>query len=298
MKAPKKEKPQQPLFRYLGGKRWLADMAFEVISAQELPTAYVEPFLGGGAVALRVAVKAPELPLILNDYNDALANLWHHIIYHPRLLYFLIRWTEQRYPHTEAAYEEVRAIFNRVRVSAIEAEWDLAQVKTASAMAAFMLYLITHGYNGLWRENKGGEYNAPFGGYHQRKFRYAPEKDFLAVSALLRKRARVSAFDFEPVIDAAPPQALIFSDPPYFIPKKGFDQYTRQRFSEADQRRLAAAMKRAAERGVRILSTNAAHPVISEIYDWARVEIIQERRSVGATVERRAKAPCVLIQYP
>jgi DNA adenine methylase len=244
-----------------------------------------------------VARRLPQVPIILNDFNDALINLWDKIIHTPRMLHYLIRWTEGRYSHTQESFDEVVAIFNSVQLSCIEVDAEMMQARSSIAMAAFMIYLLAHGYNGLWRVNKKGEFNAPFGGRHQLKHRHATEQQLLDVSQMLRGRTTLTAFDFEEVIDAAAEGSFIYADPPYFA-EKGFDQYTRFRFSADDQRRLAEALHRAADCGVRILSSNAYHPLIHDIYGWARIETVSERRSVGATGARRGNTPCVLIHYP
>ena len=61
------------------------------------------------------------------------------------------------------------------------------------------------------------------------------------------------------------------------------------------QRRLAAALHRAAMRGVEIYASNSYHPLVHELYSWAEIADVNERWSVGATGARRGKAPCVLI---
>lgn len=296
-KRKKSEGAIDPLFKWPGGKRRLMERVLETILTGAAPTEYIEPFGGAGAVALEVARRLPQVPLIFNDFNDALINLWHKVIYSPRLLHFYIRRTERHYPHTQEAFDEVVDVFNSVQLSCIEGDVEMGQARESLPMAAFMIYLLAHGYNGLWRVNKKGEFNAPFGGRHQEKHRHATEQQLLEVSKLLRGRTTISSIDFEPIIDAAAEGALIYADPPYFS-EKGFDQYTRFRFPESDQRRLADALHRAADCGVRILSSNAYHPLIHEIYDWARIETVSEQRSVGATGARRGKAPCVLIHYP
>lgn len=285
----------EPIFRWAGGKRWLSQGIASEIAALK-PSVYVEPFLGAGAVAL--AVEADRY--LLGDANDALINLWRHIVYFPRALYFTTRALDHDYPHSQVGYDGACNLFNGLRMEGHlvrdpenEFEADLmryAQMQLAGAM----LYLLAHGYNGLWRENKSGKFNVPFGGDHQRRFRYPSEEGLIAVSARLRGKTTFFPTDFEVLIDEAPPGSVIYADPPYV---GTFDQYTKEGFNDDMQRRLATALERAARRGVHVFASNAYHPLIHEIYSsWADVVDVNERWSVGSKGERRGKKACVLIR--
>jgi DNA adenine methylase len=284
----------EPIFRWAGGKRWLSKGIAEEI-AQIKPTVYVEPFLGAGAVALAVEAEW----YMLGDANDALVNLWRHIVDFPELTYLMTRQIEHEYTHSEEGYAGARNLFNALRAEGnlvrgpeYEADRDLMRYARLQ-LAALMLYLLAHGYNGLWRENGSGEYNVPFGGHHQRRFRYPSEEDILAVSRKLRGKVTFFPADFEELINTAPEGSVIYGDPPYV---ETFNQYTKERFPEETHRRLADALHRAADCGVHVFASNSDHPLVHEIYGWAKIEDVAERWSVGSKGERRGKKPCLLIR--
>ena len=251
--------------------------------------------LGAGAVALKINAAH----YLLGDANDALINLWHHLVHYPNATYLRTRVIEATYGHTEDGYTGARNLFNGYRAEGMltkepEYEVDFELMRGARFdLAGLMLYLLAHGYNGLWRENRSGEYNVPFGGYHQRRFKYPSQEEIVAVSELLRGRSTFFSTDFEVLIDLAPPGSVIYADPPYV---GTFDDYTAGGFSNDDQRRLGAALERAARRGAHVFASNAYHPLIHEIYAWASIEDVSERWSVGSKGERRGKTPCVLIR--
>ena len=287
-----------PILKWTGGKRWLAKALAAEISAKK-PKVYVEPFLGAGAVALQIQAER----YLLGDANDALINVWRCAVNTPNSLFLRIRQTENRYQHTEAGYSEVQKTLNAFRrdkiFSAVNGNIaDLSEMDRGilsgypTEMASWVLYLIAHGYNGMWRENKSGEQNIPFGGHHQMRFKFLSMEKLRELSKLLRGKATFFATDFEEVIDEAPSGAILYADPPY-IDK--FDGYTKEGFPESMQRRLAAALHRAAMRGVEIYASNSYHPLVHELYSWAKIADVNERWSVGATGARRGKAPCVLI---
>lgn len=285
----------EPAWRWAGGKRWLSKgVAAEI--AKIKPSVYVEPFLGAGAVALAVDAER----YLLGDANDALINLWYHAVNFPELVYLSTRVIERDYAHTEEGYAGARNLFNALREEGHltkepehEADRDLMRMARVT-MSALVLYLLAHGYNGLWRENKSGSYNVPFGGHHQRNFRYPTEDQLHALSAHLRGKTTFFPTDFEVLIREAPKGAVIYADPPYV---GTFDQYTKDAFPEEAQRRLAEELHQAARRGVHVIASNAYHPLIHEIYgSWADIHDVDERWSVGSTGERRGKKACVLIR--
>lgn len=289
----------KPLFRWTGGKRQLRDRILQEIKRAP-PAHFVEPFVGAGAVGLAVAAQLPEAQLTFNDANQALMGLWHCLIHNPRQLQLATRWFEQQYKHLKIDYLQAREQYNQ-QVLALQAAGTGFWFDTT--MAAFMLYMIAHSYNGLWRVNQRGEFNTPFGGEQQAHFRYPTEAAMLEASQLLRGRVTLHAEDFEEVITGlgasthaiVDQQILVYADPPYM---GGFDQYTASGFTDEDQRRLAKALENVAARGARVIASNADDPLIHEIYDWARVEPLLETRRVAAKPSKRTHAPCVLIQYP
>ena len=80
--------------------------------------------------------------------------------------------------------------------------------------------------------------------------------------------AEIVAQDFEKTIDSAKKGEFIYADPPYTVQhnNNGFVKYNETMFSWEDQKRLSVLLKRAAERGVKILASNADHPSIWELY--------------------------------
>ena len=130
--------------------------------------------------------------------------------------------------------------------------------------AARFVYLNRTCWNGLYRVNKAGAFNVPIG---TRTSVVLPTDDFAALAKVLNK-SRIKTADFETVIDEAQKGDLIYADPPYTVlhDNNGFIKYNDQLFSWQDQKRLQGALLRATGRGVQVVSTNAAHSSIEELY--------------------------------
>ena len=138
------------------------------------------------------------------------------------------------------------------------------QLSTTIARAAQFLYLNRTCWNGLYRENRKGQFNVPIGTKDTVVF----ENDDFQVWSRALDGARLEHRDFEAAIDEAEQGDVVFVDPPYTVRHNlnGFVKYNQQIFAWEDQVRLHAALQRAAERGVSFALTNADHESIRDLY--------------------------------
>jgi DNA adenine methylase len=280
----------RPFVKWVGGKEKLSGQICDLICRGPVDV-YVEPFLGGGAVALALAERIDGAEFVLNDLNKTLIDAWSWVRMLPGSLHReLSRLIDSGL--SDERYYEVRANFN-------------GSVGTLRRAAQF-LYLNARGYNGLYRENAGGGYNVPPG---KRKTNYFPTLVHLQhVSALLVKHgAQLSAKPAVEVIDQVArglttkpligasqraKNVVIYADPPYH---GTFASYVKGGFNEPDQRELAASLHEAHRRGATVIATNNDTPLIRDIYAWAAITPIEERRAVSCKADGREKAKCVMI---
>jgi DNA adenine methylase len=109
-----------------------------------------------------------------------------------------------------------------------------------------------------------GQFNVPIG--TKQKVTLQTD-DFCTISKLL-SNTELRCDDFENIINQANYGDFIFADPPYTVKhsNNGFIKYNENLFSWNDQLRLAGCLIDAKRRGVNILSTNANHSHIRELY--------------------------------
>lgn len=221
---------------------------------------YVEPMIGGGALFFALA---PERALIA-DGNPELIAFYRAIVEHgDEVLRRYSAW-----PFNETMFYELRSLrFD-----------DLDQITAA----ARMLYLNRSCFNGLYRVNRDGQFNVPWGRY---KGRYQPNFDDFAASRAVLSRAQIELGDFRDLLNAeARAGDFIFLDPPY-VPvstHSDFKRYTRQQFHEPDHRDMATLVKRLSERGCDVVVTNSNHPLVHDLYDGYKVEIVATKRNVNS----------------
>lgn len=273
-----------PILKWAGGKRKLVPRIAPAIAARldETGGTYIEPFLGGGAVALALGRERA----VVCDAIPELAAFYQTVRDEPAKVAWALSALACRGVDKDA-YLSVRSeTFDKPEFA-----------------AARVLYLNRLGYNGLWRVNQKGKYNVPYGRQPYRES-VVKRRSRDAVTSLFPHKGKIEAVsdalaaaeilcgDFEPVINRAGPGDLVYADPPY---DEQFNQYTAERFSELDQRRLAAALERATHRGAAVLASNSDTPLIREIYAWAVVESEDENRPINADKAGRGRVPCVLI---
>jgi DNA adenine methylase len=238
-----KEDAVVPFLKWAGGKRWFVHRHSHLLP--KTYNRYFEPFLGGGAVFFhlrpRQAVLADINPEIIAAYR-AVKEQWVGLTKS-------LAWHQRAHDEDESYYYDVRE----------------RSPKKLVPRASRMIYLNRTCFNGIYRVNKQGCFNVPRG---SKDAVLLDTDNFKAVAALLAG-ADLRVSDFEDIIDEADEDDLIFADPPYTVRHNlnGFIKYNEVLFSWADQERLAAALKRAARRGAKIVATNANHHSVRSLYN-------------------------------
>lgn len=264
MAAEASSKRIKPILKWAGGKTQLLDELMPRIPDDY--GKYIEPFFGGGALffALRPesAVIADSNPEIINMYEQVASNVDKVI---ERL---------KGYKNERDAYYAVR-----------DQSWEELPKFEAAART---LYLNHTCYNGLYRVNKSGKFNTPFGGY--KKPNICDETALRTASEALRK-AIIVCGDYQDVLrEYAAEGDFVFLDPPYLpvTPSGDFKRYTKEQFHEDDHRVLAETIKDLEERGCRVVLTNSNHPVVMELYRDYPMTIVQTRRHVSCRGDSRS----------
>ncbi|GMU26326.1 MAG: hypothetical protein AMXMBFR16_12310 [Candidatus Uhrbacteria bacterium] len=250
----------EPFLRWAGGKRWLARSLAPLIAARlGNDGTYFEPFLGSGAMFFALA---PECA-VLTDLNEDLINAFRMVAERSDALLEAIR----SLPVNEGTYYRLRA----------------QEPSDPLERAVRFIYLNRTCYGGIYRENKRGKFNTPYGGGSRTP---APlwEHDLLARASaqLARPCVSLKVCDFEESIDLAKQGDVIYCDPTYRAATRNqFDRYGAVIFDWADQQRLARAAFRASQRGAIILISNTYCPEIQELYSRATRIVTSKSKSIG-----------------
>jgi len=263
----------QPVVKWAGGKRWLVPLIADPINIRLAATRgrYIEPFLGGGAVALSLGLPK----MILGDCCQPLVAMYRAIAKNSQGVAWALQTLIEQGTDKET-YLRIRA----------------TQYPNPAFAAARFIYLNKTGFNGLYRENSRGEYNVPYGKTSNGAKRSYPSIETISQVAAAIKTSDIAVRDFRDTIAFAKAGDVVYADPPYY---DTFSDYTAEGFGDAEHVALADALREAASRGAAILASNVDHERIRELYAWAHVLSLTERHVVGAKAERRGARNAVLI---
>lgn len=260
----------QPFLKWAGGKRWLIDHYSEIFPRNF--NRYIEPFLGGGAVFFRLRPSNS----ILSDANQDLISTYQAIKTDWQTLLERLHIHQEK--HDKAYYYKMRA----------------ALPSDPIERAARFIYLNRTCWNGLYRVNKHGEFNVPIG----TKENVLLNTDDFSLTASVLNCASLEACDFEKTIDQAVEGDLIYADPPYTVKHNlnGFIKYNQKIFSWDDQIRLRDALERAVSRGAWVISSNANHESIHELYrDNFKVGTLPRKSVIAASSSKRGDTSELII---
>jgi DNA adenine methylase len=236
----------QPFIKWAGGKSQLLG-ELEKYFPKEYDR-YFEPFLGGGAVFFHLK---PE-KAILSDANFELINTYRVVANKTDELIAELQRYELK-PFSEELYYEIR-------------DMDYESLSNVERAARF-IFLNKTCYNGLYRVNKEGKFNVPFGKY-DRMPRLFEAANLKGASSLLRK-ATIRAEYYLPVLKEfhATRGDFVYLDPPYSSEgSNGFTSYTKDTFNWSEQQKLAKEFVALAESGCKVILSNANEKPIRDLY--------------------------------
>ncbi|MCD8118812.1 MAG: Dam family site-specific DNA-(adenine-N6)-methyltransferase [Lachnospiraceae bacterium] len=273
--ALKKEKVIQakPIVKWAGGKTQMLNAIIPKVPVKY--DRYIEPFVGGGALFFALN---PEQAIIA-DSNPELINMYQQVADHVE---DVIAYLGQ-YKNTKEDFYEVRAV-----------DWTILPKAEA---AARMIYLNKTCFNGLYRVNKKGQFNVPYGKYKNPNI---CDKDALYAASELLRRSVIVCGDYLSVLkEYAKSDDFVFLDPPYLPISEyaDFKRYTKEQFYEEDHVELAKEVVRLQELGCHVILTNSNHPLVHELYAPFKIDVIPTKRYISCNGSKR-KGEDVIVTIP
>ena len=268
----------KPILKWAGGKQQLLPEIRKRIPKQF--NTYFEPFLGGGAVLLDLQ---PER-FVISDINSELINLYKVIESDLQALISELRHHKEK--HCEEYYYSVRVLDRGLgyeRLSSVE-------------RAARTLYLNKTCFNGLYRVNKKGQFNTPFGKYKNPNI--VNKEGLQAVSDFLNNSdGLICSDEYKRVLRIATEGDFVYLDPPYDVVKNtSFTGYTKGGFGKQEHLEVKKTCDTLNAKGVKFLLSNSATLFILDLYKDYQLDTIQSRRSINSNGNGRGKVSEVLIK--
>jgi DNA adenine methylase len=259
-----------PFLKWVGGKTSLLPELMKHVPARL--RRYHEPFVGGGALFFALQPRRA----CLSDNNPELVHCYRQV----RDDVHGVLDALARHVYERSHFEAVRAL-EPSRLDAAE-------------RAARLIYLNKTCFNGLWRVNRAGRFNVPFGRYKNPRF---ADPDSLINASRALNGIHIEHDPFEDALGKPAPGDFVYLDPPYdpVSPTASFASYTATGFSWEDQKRLAHACFVLNRRGVRFLLSNSATPRIRELYSGFEQRLVRAPRFINSKAEGRGHVDELLV---
>lgn len=253
----------KPFLKWAGGKGQLIDRLNSYIPTEY--EQYIEPFLGGGALFFYLRPQKA----ILSDINPELINCYSVVRDNIEDLIEIL----QRYKNEETFYYELRST-------------SLDSLSSLQRAARF-IYLNKTCFNGLYRENKKGEFNVPFAYY---KNPTICDKEKLRLASKVLQNAKLICADYKVVIRRYAQEGdFVFLDPPY-VPvgaTADFKRYTKDFFYDADHIELRDEFNYLEKIGANVVLTNSNTDFVRALYANSKIELADTKRLISSNANTR-----------
>ncbi len=248
----------RPVLKWAGGKSQLLPILTPLVPKSY--GKYIEPFVGGGALFFNLAPASA----VVADTNPELVNLYLCLSGQASEVSIALR----QFPVSSDDFYRIRSL-----------DWRcLAPVEAA----ARTIYLNRLCFNGLYRVNRKGEFNVPYGRHINPNF---PTEDSLRISGQVLAKAQIVEADFEVSLKTHASQGdFIFLDPPYIPISRysDFKRYNAKQFGNDEHEKLAIEVRRLVDLGCYVLLTNSNHPLVHDFYREFEIQVIKTRRNINS----------------
>ena len=285
-------KKARPFVKWVGGKGQLLGQLSALMPKEfgnEKDVAYIEPFVGGGAMLFHVLSSYANVTrAVINDLNPALITTYRIVRDKPEDLIERLQECQARFrlcaseESRKKFYLTERDIYNKHGLSDVD-------------LAALFIFLNRTCFNGLYRVNSKGLFNVPFGKSVNPRI---CDADMIRNDSSLLQNVEILLGDFEDVVKAVKGKAFFYFDPPYrpLTQTASFTAYDKNGFGDDQQKRLANFCRRLDAAGHRwLLSNSDPHNVnpsdhfFEDAYAGFDIHRVSASRMINSNADGRGK---------
>lgn len=267
----------KPFLKWVGGKRQLLKDINQFIP--KIYSNYYEPFIGGGALFFNLKPKSAHI----NDANSQLIMSYKAIKSDVDQLVEILKYHENN--NSKEYYLKLRAMDRSENFK------QLSDVEKA----ARLIYMNKVGFNGLYRVNKLGYNNVPYGKYKNPSI---VNQDLLReISSYLNENnILITSQDYNLAVENVSVNDLVYFDPPYhpINETSSFTSYHKNGFTSDDQILLKKKSDELIQRGAFVILSNSSTDFIKDLYsnriNNAKSDINYTLHSVSAKRHINSKA--------
>lgn len=287
------ESAAKPFVKWVGGKSQLIEQLEALLPAdfdRWKDVTYIEPFVGGGAMLFYMLQAHPNIQkAVINDINPNLTTCYKVVRDNPSDLVNSLRAIQEEY-YTLLAEESRKDFYLSMREEFNSKSLDPIRNTT------LFFFLNRTCFNGLYRENKSGFFNVPFGRYDRPTI--CDAATILTDSELLKK-VEILTGDYQDTFAQANAQTLFYFDPPYrpLNNTSSFNDYTKETFNDLAQVRLKEFCDKVVAAGYHFMLSNSdcKDGFFDNLYGQYVIERVWASRSVNANASKRGKLTEILV---
>lgn len=227
---------------------------------------YVEPF--AGSAALFFAIRPPRA--LLGDLNGELVQAFRAVAAQPESVWRALT----RLRPGRSNYYAVRS--------------DRPDRLRPAARAARFIYLNRFCFNGLFRTNRSGDFNVPYGAP---KTSNVPTLEQLKACGFLLRRASIVRADFRNTLDRVDAGDFVYLDPPYAVSnRRVFVEYGSLVFTSQDLEELGELLADISDRGATFVVSYADCGEARRAFSrWPQQRVPVRRNVAGFSGARRTQ---------
>ena len=289
----------KPFIKWVGGKSQLIEQLEALLPAdfdEWENVTYIEPFVGGGAMLFYMLQTHPNIKsAVINDINEDLTTCYKVVRDTPEILVNSLAEIQKEY-YALRTEDSKKQFFLHIR--------DEFNTKSLDPIRNTTLFFFLNRtcFNGLYRVNKSGLFNVPFGKYETPTI--CDPVTIFADSKILQN-VEILTGDYQQTIDKAKGNTLFYFDPPYrpLSNTSSFNDYAKEAFNDDAQIRLKEYCGRIDNAGFSFMLSNSDcfnAPQQDRFFEDLYLEYIIERvwasRSVNANPTKRGKLQEILVR--
>lgn len=284
----------KPFVKWVGGKTQLIDQLEALLPAdfdQWENVTYIEPFVGGGAMLFYMLQTHSNIKsAVINDINPDLTTCYKVVKESPSILVQSLKEIQKEYYALKS--EEARKQF----YLQMRDEFNTKALDDIRNTTLFF-FLNRTCFNGLYRVNKSGRFNVPFGKYETPTI--CDANTIYADSELLQN-VEILTGDYQQTLIHAKGNTLFYFDPPYrpLNSTSSFNDYTKEAFNDIAQKRLKEFCDQVENAGYKFMLSNSdcKDMFFDDLYLRYTIARVWASRSVNANPNKRGKLQEILVR--
>ena len=290
----------KPFIKWAGGKGQLLEQLDAYLPedfGDRRNVTYIEPFVGGGAMLFYMLQRYPNIQhAVINDVNPDLTTCYQTVKDTPEELIASLLDIQNAYNALQTE-DGRRDFFLAVRDRYNEKDLDPIENTTK------FIFLNRTCFNGLYRVNKKGLFNVPFGKYINPQI---CDPATIRLDSELLQRVEILTGDFEATLDhVGDGYNFFYFDPPYrpLNATSSFNSYSKEDFNDEEQIRLRDFCAQLSGRlGIGWMLSNAdcsaknpEDTFFEDIYTDFFINRVFASRAINANPSKRGKLTELLI---